>query len=216
MGSLTTRSARITFLNCQSIQSDWDGIHIHGDQIEIIGGYWNENGQDVTDIGTFGACGVYVDGAFPCNDLVITGAVANDNKESGFGLASGAGTLITNCIARRNWAGGIVVGGSRGMVSNCYCEGNGLIWVLGHPFYSLPNDFRFIYSGINSLSGTEMIFTGNRCHDLKTTKSQKWGISAETAATGTNTNYLRLTGNMLHGNLTADTGVETATNVTTV
>ena len=102
------------------------------------------------------------------------------------------------------------------MVSNCYCEGNGLVRTLGPAFWQDPgNPYRFVYSGICSLSATEMIFTGNRCHDLKSTKTQKYGIAAETAATGTNTNYLRLTGNMLHGN-TNDTGIETATNVTVV
>ena len=215
-GSLTNRSARITFRDCQAILNDWDGIHVHGDQIEIVGGHWNQNGQDVTDIGTFGACGIYVDPAYPCVDVTVTGAIANDNKESGIQLC-GQGMVVANCIARRNWAAGINLNANRGIVTGCYAEGNGLVKSLGPAFWTDPgNAFRFVYTGISSLSSTEIIFTGNRCHDLKGTKTQKWGIAAETSATGTNTDYLRLTGNMLHGNLTADTGIETATNVTVV
>lgn len=215
MGSLSGRSARITFLNCHAISSDWDGIHVHGDQIEIIGGYWNQNGQDVSDIGTFGACGIYVDPAFPCVDVSVTGAVANDNKETGIQLC-GQGMIVSNCIARRNWAAGINLNANRGIVTGCFSEGNGLVRTNGPSFWTDPgNPYRFVYSGICSLSSSEIIFTGNRCNDLKGSKTQKYGISAETAATGTNTDYLRLTGNMLHGN-TNDTGVETATNVTIV
>lgn len=222
IGNLDTSfpSKRLKFYGCHAIDCDWDGIHLSGFQVQIIGGHYNGNGRDVSDIGTFGACGIYMDPnqATTEADISIEGVHAVDNLESGISVY-GQGITITNCITRRNWAAGIVFGGSRVMVSNCYCEGNGLVQNSGHPFWSQPNNFRFIYSGIASNGTIDAVLTGNRCHDLKTTKTQKWGISAESSALipGTvQSNHMRITGNMAYGNGTADIDTTNALDVVTV
>lgn len=222
IGNLDTnfQTRRLKLYGCHAIDNDWDGIHLSGYQVQIIGGHYNGNGRDVTDIGTFGACGIYMDPnqATTDGDISVDSVHAVDNLESGISLY-GQGITVTNCITRRNWAAGIVFGGSRILVSNCYSEGNGLVFFNGPPFWTDPgNSFRFVFSGIVSNGGTEVVITGNRCHDLKSNKSQKWGFAAELPANGgvAATNYLRLTGNMLHGNRTADADTSTATNVTVV